>query len=412
MGMRITKEQARRFLIRYHDLDGDNLAGKNGILEYMKRVRCIQFDPLNVVGHNQDLVLQARVKDYSPHLLRELLYTDYRLVDLWDKNMSICITEDWPLFSRFRRGYLNWCSQHPEITQAIREKITNDGACSSSSFDFEEKVGWHYGETRLARAALEGMYYSGQLVIHHKTHTRKYYDLSERHISEDLLNHSDPNVTDEQFLDWYVLRRIACVGFLWNRPSDAWLGIRPSLGYSLRSKERNEAFSRLLAENKITEIRIDELQYPVYIRTEDLNLMKTILDETDQVMTARIIAPLDNMLWDRNLIKELFDFDYRWEVYKPAAERQYGYYVLPVLYGDRFVARFEPEKYHPNTGSVIKNWWWEENTTRTSEMESAIQLAMEQFVGYLNLKINGASNLPKEKTVHRCRSTQGRSLLK
>lgn len=382
--MRITKEQARRFLIRYHHLDDGKLLGKKGILEYMQHVRCIQYDPLNVVGFNQDLVLQSRIQDYRPQLLRELLYSDFQLVDLWDKNMSICITDDWPYFSRFRRGYLEWCDQHPEVTHTIQEKIRNDGVVSSASFNMEEKVSWHYGDTRLARAALEGMYYSGELVIHHKVHTRKYYDLAERHIPQEIFHTQDPNVTDDQFLDWFVLRRITCVGLLWNRPSDAWLGITSSIGNGLRSKERNEAFTRLLADHRIMELRIEGMQHPVYMVTKSLELLEEILGEHDKPHTARILAPLYNMLWDRKLIKELFDFDYRWEVYKPAAERQYGYYVLPVLYGDMLVARFEPTKTDSLSDSFIKNWWWESHIDPTPDMLAAIEQTLNQFSWYLN----------------------------
>lgn len=382
--MRITKSQARKFLIRYHHLDDDKLIGKKGILEYMQQVRCIQYDPLNVVGFNQDLVLQSRVRGYRPELLKELLYRDFRIVDQWDKNMSICITEDWPYFSRFRLGYSQWCEQHPEIIQMILDKIRNGGVVSSASFNLEEKVSWHYGDTRLARAALEGLYYSGKLVIHHKIHTRKYYDLAERHIDPDMIHIEDPNVTDEMFLEWFVLRRMACVGLLWNRPSDAWLGIAPSIGKGLRSKERNEAFSRLLADHRITELTIDGLQHPVYMETKSLYLLEEIIYEQSKPDTARILAPLDNMLWDRKLIKELFDFDYRWEVYKPIAERQYGYYVLPVLYGDRLVARFEPIKTHSPTDSFIQNWWWESHIQPSSDMLSAIEQTLKQFSSYLN----------------------------
>ncbi len=74
----------------------------------------------------------------------------------------------------------------------------------------------------------------------------------------------------------------------------------------------------------------------------------------------RILAPLDNMLWDRKLVKAIFDFDYKWEVYIPVPQRRYGYYVLPILYGDRLAGRLEPEKQEKGKPTVIKNIWWEE----------------------------------------------------
>lgn len=97
---------------------------------------------------------------------------------------------------------------------------------------------------------------------------------------------------------------------------------------------------------------------------------------------ARAIAPLDNLMWDRKLIKRIFDFDYTWEVYTPKEKRKYGYYVLPVFYKDRFIARFEPEPYRGGR-LKIKTWWWEENVRITEPMKKAVLKMLEDFAGYL-----------------------------
>jgi len=92
---------------------------------------------------------------------------------------------------------------------------------------------------------------------------------------------------------------------------------------------------------------------------------------------------MDNLLWDRKLIKEIFGFEYVWEVYKPVSERKYGYYVLPVLYGDRFVARFEP-KFNKKTGKLeIINWWWEPDVFVSEEMKQGLIRCFAQFLNYL-----------------------------
>ena len=96
-----------------------------------------------------------------------------------------------------------------------------------------------------------------------------------------------------------------------------------------------------------------------------------------------ILAPLDNLLWARELVEQLFGFGYTWEVYKPVAEREYGYYVLPVLYGDRFVARFEPARDKRNGALVIKGWWWEPGVTPSPEMHTRLQDCLERFLRYL-----------------------------
>jgi len=183
----LTKEQARRFLLAHQGLwPPGQVRGKEGILEFVRRVGCVQYDPLNVVGRNADLVLQSRVDQYRPSMLEDLLYSDRALLDGWDKNMSIYCLEDWPCFARRREGARRYYGDSsrpavailPQVRQAIEER----GPLSSIDLDFGETVGWSWSPTRIARAALESMYWWGELVIHHKVNTRKVYDLATRHI--------------------------------------------------------------------------------------------------------------------------------------------------------------------------------------------------------------------------------------
>ncbi|GIP38996.1 hypothetical protein J31TS4_22760 [Paenibacillus sp. J31TS4] len=347
-------------------------------MAYIRRVGCIQFDPLNVVGTNPELVLQSRIDGLDQSMLGELLYEDRKLIDYWDKMMSIFLIEDWPYFARSRGRHQAWCTANQASVDPIYAEIEERGVVCSGDLDYGEKVSWAWGPTRLSRAALEGLYHAGHLVIHHKVKTRKYYDLAKRVLPPDLYGLADPFETEEQYHDWHVLRRIGSVGLLWNRPSDAWLGI---LG--MKTRERHAAFARLLAARRITEVRVEGLEHPLYARTEDVPLLERGMTEEPAVRRASILAPLDNLLWDRKLVQELFGFEYRWEVYKPAAERKYGYYVLPVLDGDRLVARFEPVHHKAGKPLTIKQWWWEEGVVVDEGLRERVQQSLERLASFL-----------------------------
>jgi uncharacterized protein YcaQ len=125
------------------------------------------------------------------------------------------------------------------------------------------------------------------------------------------------------------------------------------------------------------------MELPLYMRSVDRASLDKVMDSGDQLPRAAILAPLDNLLWDRRFIEALFDFYYVWEVYKPAAERRYGYYVLPVLYGDRFIARFEPGRDKKSGALLVKNWWWEDGVTPAEHMQFALSRCFERFLGYL-----------------------------
>ena len=391
----LTNQQARRFLLAHQGLwPPYQLAGKAGVLAQIRRLGCIQFDPLNIVGRNPDLVLQARVNGYRPGMLEELLYQDRRLLDGYDKMMAIYRVEDWPYFRRrreaARRRYGDSAQPATEIVPQVRQEIEARGPLSSIDLDFDQTVDWHWSPTRLARVALESMYWWGELIVHHKVNTRKVYDFAHRHLPAALLGAAEPNPDEEQFHDWYVLRRMGGMGLASARASDAWLAMG-----EIKARQRRASLGRLLERGQVLEVRVDGLDQPVYTRAEDRPDAEGVLDAGDPPPQAAILAPLDNLLWDRRLVKELFDFTYVWEVYKPVAQRLYGYYVLPILYGDRFVARFEPGRDKTEGVLTIQNWWWEPGAQSTggasrsegslppAAMRQEIKRCFEQFLGFL-----------------------------
>jgi uncharacterized protein YcaQ len=382
MNTSLTRQQARRLILAHQSLwPPQESDGKHGIINYIRRVGCIQFDPLDIVGHNSELVLQARIADFEPDMLQELLYQDRRLVDGWDKVMSIYCIEDWPYFRRQREADQHGLDKRSQITAIlpqVRQVIRERGPLSSIDLDMDHKVDWPWGPARLARAALEGMQFCGEVVIHHRVHTRKVYDLAHRHIPRKLLSASDPNKTDEQYHDWHILRRIGGIGLVWNRAGEAWLGIQGA-----KSKERDAALQRLAERGQVITAHVEGIEPPLYMRSEDQASLDKALQSNAPSPRAVILAPLDNLLWDRRLVKELFDFSYVWEVYKPVEQRKYGYYVLPILYGDRFIARFEPGRDKKNGALVIKNWWWEPDIALTKRMQSDLRDCFKRFLGYL-----------------------------
>lgn len=395
----LTMRQARRFVLAHQGLwPPHELDGESGTLEFVRRVGSIQFDPLDVVGRNPDLVLQARVGDFRPEMLESLLYGARKLVDGWDKNASIYAVEDWPYFQRYRDRARQSLSESPEAVQAalpgVREAIQQRGPLSSIDLDLDRRVDWSWAPTRVARAALDSMHAWGELVIHHRVHTRKVYDFARRHMRAEILSAPDPNETTSEYHDWRIERRIGGLGLIWNRAGDGWLGMR-----GIKSRERTAAVERLLDQQRIMALRVEGLDPPVYMRQRDRAVLERVLEDDAPSPRAVILAPLDNLLWDRRFVAELFDFRYVWEVYKPADERTYGYYVLPILYGDRFVARFEPERDKTTGAMVIKNWWWEPGAPWTDALRFQLVDCFERFLRYLdaNRLVVGQELMSREK---------------
>lgn len=375
--LKITKRQAKRFLLLKHGLLGAHkFEGKQGIYDYVRQAGCLQYDPIDVCGKNHELVLFSKVKGFSKEDIYSLLYDERRLIDWFDKCMSIMPMDDWPYFENARKTGLFDASERPQVDEAaerVLEYIKLNGAICSSDIESETKADWYWGPTSIARAALERLYYRGRLIIHHKKNTRKFYDLPERHIDDDLLNMKNPNETLQQQIDWHVLRRIGGVGMLHRSASDALISIG-----GMKAAERDAAFDNLMKQNLIVEVHVDGIQKPFYYKAEDMPIMQMAASEDEYMKRVEFIAPLDNMMWDRNIINELFDFHYRWEIYTPAAKRAYGYYVLPVLNGEEMAGRIEIKRDKKAKRMMIENMWIDDGDKRLlDEIDKKIILMTE-----------------------------------
>ena len=385
----ISNQTARNFLVNYQNLNGNgNLKGSAGVTEYMNKVRCIQYDPLNVVGRNADLVLQSRVKNFKPEVLFNLLYKERSLYDAADKMIGIIPTADYPAMVRIRqktveqlKGILTWRKSLAalDLLDEITDFIRENGPLPATKINIGENVdSGKWGHKKLSSAALDYLYHSGVLGISSKNKTHKVYDLSERLFPGEILNAPDPFKNEHDFAKWYLKRRIGAVGLVWNKNGGTWLGF-----YVSDSKLRSQLIRELVDEDELIEYQIEGSKEIFYIRKEDAGLIgKPVRNNV-----AQFIAPLDNLIWDRGMIQELFDFEYTWEVYTPAAKRKFGYYVLPVLYKNQFVARFEPEPCRGTAPLQIKTWWWEPDVKITDEMITAIEDAFVRFSKFLGVEM-------------------------
>ena len=360
------------------------MRGKAGIIELLRRIGTIQFDPINVVGRNPDLVLQSRIRDYRPELMHQLLYEDRELLDGWDKVASIYRTTDWPYFKRHRdrmRTQHGQPSNPPmQIAEEVLQAIRDDGPKSPIDFKREETIMWSWGvNTSLPRACLEVLYAMGEVVVYDRVGTRRIFELTERALPTEVLGVDDPNQSNDEYEDWHVLRRIGGLGIANPAAGDWWLGM-----HDLKSAGRRAAMSRLVDGGQLTVVEIQDVPDRMfYMRTADLPTLGRVKRARPPKRQAAIIGALDNLTWDRNILRWVFDFDYVWEVYKPVTQRRFGYYVLPILYGDRFVARMDPAFDRERRELKINNWWWEEGIEVGDEMRSALASCLRQFMRYL-----------------------------
>ena len=184
-----------------------------------------------------------------------------------------------------------------------------------------------------------------------------------------------------------VIRRIKSVGLLpKSGTGQGWLGV--GIGRQIMP-----IVIRLLEQKILIEIQIKNVKKTYVMMNSNLGLLKRA-KLTKPKLNLVFLAPLDNLLWDREMIKNIFDFEYKWEVYTPKHQRKYGHYVLPILYGDKFIGRIEPRQ----VGDMleIRGLWLEPDFQWNEVVDKSFYSYLEKFKKYLNVqKIKWLCKMPK-----------------
>ena len=382
MGVKtISLPQARRFILRRQGLTGDyRYAGMEGVIAFTRAAGCVQYDPVDVCGRSPELVYLSRVGDYRSAMLEEALYQRRALVDHYDKNLCILPAEDWPCFARFRAGVA--ASDHrsrgaieaamPEVRAFLRAH----GPAFSEDLPDLGKTEWYWSFTApLARATLETMYLRGEVCVHHRDGARRAYDFTENCLPGEIREAPDPHPAAEEHRAWLLLRRVGACGLVWNRRSDAHLGIP-----DFNAANRARAYDDLTRAGKLLPVAIEGMRDTFYLRSEDEPLLDACAAEGFAPRTE-LIAPLDSFLWDRKQVEALFGFAYRWEIYTPVEKRQYGAYVLPVLQGDGLCGRAECLRDRARDTMTVR--FWPEKGVKVDRR--ALNRALKRLAGFNGL---------------------------
>lgn len=376
---RIKNEEARNYLLLRHGLLGhQRYDGKFGALAYIKDIGSIQQDPIDICGKNAEILLHSRISGFRKNDLDELLYEDRLLIDYFDKNLSIMPIEDFSYFHLTKRHHRENGRSQEEISavkSVILETIREKRFVSAKDFEFDQKVDWYWNASKLSRAALEQLYYCGELLIHHKQKNKKFYTLPEV-VLDDVHLAEDKNLfqSEEDYYQWQVKRRISNVGMLWNKGSDAWLGMS-----GFKAGIRNLVFEKLILNDEVIQLHVENVEAPFYILQKDMHFLQEVLEKRGFPERLEFLAPLDSVLWDRKMIAALFDFDYKWEIYTPILQRTYGHYVLPILYGNRLIGRVEFIADRKNAHLSLKNLWLEDGVSLDRTIQTEMNRSIERF---------------------------------
>lgn len=333
------------------------------MLRVVDRLGSLQFDPLEVAGRNHDLVLLARIQGYRRAWTDHWLYQDRRLYETYNKSLNIVPVAELPLYryvwDRMQRRHEDGAfDEHAPLVEELLDRIRERGPLLPRDVGPREAIDWYWRPTNQVRAILEALAEVGILGIARREGNLRVYDLAERLFPPEILADQRP---EEQQQRHRLLARYRGHGLLGaSGNQELWVG---GTGYAADRTARRNA---LIDAGRLVAVQVEGLRGERFVVAEDL----PVLDQAEAEIAAgsppggtepgvAFLAPLDPLCWDRDLLRRLFEFDYVWEVYVPAPKRRWGYYVLPILYGDRLIGRIEPRIERRSRTLRVVGLWWE-----------------------------------------------------
>ena len=364
------------------------------MLEVFRKFGSIQFDPIAVAGRNHDLVLHARVAGYEPAWC-DVLYERREIFEATNKALSFVPASEFPWFRHVmgRKGprfHAAALVENAAVAKRVLEQIRAEGPLSS--LDFEGEKGrtkdWFGMPENAVRAVLEAYTVTGAIGLARRDGNRRYYDLVERLLPPELLARKVP---EREQLRHKLLSRYRAHGLLGAG------GAGGTFARIAEPKARNELREELVELGAILSVDIEGVRGKRFVLPEELLLLESPPEPTPSVA---FIAPFDALLWDTALLANLFDFEYVWEGFFTPAKRRWGYYVLPIVFGDRLVGRIEPRIDKERARVEVLNVWWEDAFApgRADGFVDAIRDALRAYLRFANAdRLEWAPHLATEK---------------
>jgi uncharacterized protein YcaQ len=301
-------------------------AGEDEVEATIRRLTAVQLDSISTVDRAHRLTISSRVGSFDDGVVPRLL-AEGRVFEYWAHEASLLPIELWPYFGRVMAGGGHWgthdraLTEHAELVEPVLERIRSEGPLGSRDFEGAGRGGmWNW---KPAKMVLDALWDRGVLVISGRRSFQRSYDLAERVIPKRWLEAPVP--TEAEMLQTFSLLAVEARGVLTET------AIREHWRFSGGRARLQPELDRLVADG-----RLDEL-VPADGGPNFYTLPGTELDGAGAPPV--LVCPFDNLVWNRPLLVRLFGFSHVLEIYKPEPDRVYGYYVLPLLAGDRFLGR-------------------------------------------------------------------------
>jgi uncharacterized protein YcaQ len=383
----ISPEQARLLALRSQGLLGNDFGkGKKGALSAIEHTGYIQIDTLSVAARAHHHTLWARVPGYKESYLNELMEKDRAVFEYWSHAASYLPMSDYrfslPRKKSYADGKSHWFGQDKKMQKYVLDRIRSEGALQSKDFEFKRSGPGNWYEWKPAKKALEQLFMEGKLMVVKRQAFQKVYDLTERVLPA---NADTTMPTEKEYAEYVVMKAVQSNGIVEEKEiSYLRKGLKEPVAKALK---------KLLKDERLVEVQIqgdDKTTFVLAPEGPEPSAPNGIIGRIDKIGRIysdkkpgiHILSPFDNLIIQRKRIQRLFNFDYVIECYLPEPKRKFGYFCLPVLYGDKFIGRFDPKADRAEKVFHIKQMHFENGFKAGEDFNREFALKLKEYAAF------------------------------
>jgi uncharacterized protein len=387
--MKISKQVFRRYIAGKQGLwPGRRWRGVEGIRAALDGGAVVQIDPLCVLARSHDLALHARVADYRPEDLHTVLYSERQGFD-WGGTVYVHPMRFIPFYRAVmarkagHEYWLNFAERYRGAIDEVSASVRANGPQSNRAFSGDKLADRYWRTGKDTGRALYYLWMTGTMMTAYRKGFERYYDFAENIIPSEW--QSTANLEDaEDFFANQVFVDYSAVTAL--EFKNLWSG---KIERKVDLHEAQAKLDILMKSSILTVVDVDGLKNRYYLPSKDIDLLNELGDGgipaiwqaiySDNETETLFLAPLE-IISARGRARQVFDFDYLWEVYKPANLRRWGYYTIPVLYQDRLVARFDSRIDRSLKQLQLLGYWQEDDFQVTDAYRPAFRTGIERLM--------------------------------
>ncbi len=355
--------------------------GKPGALETIRRLGYVQLDTLSVVARAHHHTLWTRTGQYEePHL--DELMRDKTIFEYWSHAAAYLPIEDFrfslPRKIEHRKGRAHWFAKDKRIMAYVLDRIKAEGALQARDFETDRRRGSWF-DWKPAKIALEQLFHDGTLMVTERKGFQKVYDLAERVLPANI-DTSAPSTAE--FAGYLIRSTLRAQG----------IAAQKDFTHLRRGMQQpvEKTLKKLLKEGELREITVEGIKEPQFIFAD------TDIDPGNfqsSIFQSSILSPFDNSLIRRERLMKLYGYDYQLECYLPGPKRKFGYFCLPVLYGDQFVGKFDPKADRATGTFYVKRFYLDHPPEEMDAFLASFANTLKEFAAF-----NGCKKIVVEKT--------------